>query len=221
MLEEWHEALREVSTRRISAFLAREEKEGRQITPPGHQIFRCFNYCPPDKIKAVIVGQDPYPTHANGLAFSVDDGAGFPSSLINIFKELKDDLGYEEPISGDLEPWAKRGVLLLNSVLTNEEGKTRAHANQVWEEYTDQVIRVLNKNRNPIVFMLWGKDAIKKESCITNPRHLVLKSTHPAPLSASSEKSKLVPFFGSKPFSTCNQYLKKFDQKPIDWSLEA
>lgn len=214
MLAAWHKKLAHLSTRHIA-----RELEDADLMPSGDKIFRAFTYQPPEAIKCVIVGQDPYPDYATGLAFSVEDGIGFPSSLINIFKEMKNDLGFEEPLSGNLEPWAEQGVLLLNSVLTTAKGVSRAHAGIGWEEYTDEVIRVLNRSKTSIVFMLWGKDAVEKKSIITNPKHLVILSTHPSPLSANNQNSKLEPFMGSRPFSRCNEHLKKNALEPIDWKL--
>lgn len=198
-------------------------KEGVKIHPPEKDVFKAFELCPFEKTKVVILGQDPYhsPDTANGLAFSVVAGKGHPPSLINIFKELHDDLGLEEPVSGDLSAWAKEGVLLLNTVLTVEEGKAGSHRAMGWEIFTDEVIRRLNKFPKPVVFMLWGNDAISKEVLITNPKHLVLKSTHPSPFSAAKPNAHAPTFLGSRPFSQANSHLAKFGTGLVDWSLNS
>lgn len=201
----------------------RYERSIKEIYPTDERVFEAFNSCPPCKVKVVIIGQDPYHTlgTANGLAFSVNDGQGFPPSLLNIFKELKDDLGYDEPNSGDLHKWAQEGVLLMNSVLTVEAGQAGSHKDKGWEIFVEEILTLLNKSRQPIVFMLWGSDAIEKETFITNSRHAVLKSTHPSPFSAHKNTSKAVAFLGSRPFSQANKYLIKFNIKPVDWNLNS
>ena len=164
----------------------------------------------------MIIGQDPYhgPGQAHGLSFSVPDGIPLPPSLKNIFKEVVDDLNLSMPTSGCLEPWAKQGVLLLNSVLTVEQGLANSHASRGWENFTDSIISKINK-MDSIVFLLWGRYAAKKGENIDSNRHLILRSAHPSPLSAHKG------FLGNKHFSKCNDYLKSCGKKPIDWSLET
>ena len=167
-------------------------------------------------VKVVILGQDPYHGigEANGLAFSVNDGVKIPPSLKNIYKELHDDLGIEIPNTGNLESWAKEGVLLLNSVLTVEKDKPASHKNIGWETFTDSIIKKLNERDKPIVFILWGNFAKSKKELITNPKHLVLTSSHPSPFSVN------YGFFGSKPFSKTNEFLRKNGIKEIDWTIK-
>ena len=167
-------------------------------------------------VKVVILGQDPYHGigEANGLAFSVNDGVKIPPSLKNIYKELHDDLGVEIPNTGNLESWAKEGVLLLNSVLTVEKDKPASHKNIGWETFTDSIIKKLNERDKPIVFILWGNFAKSKKELITNPKHLVLTSSHPSPFSVN------YGFFGSKPFSKTNEFLRRNGIKEIDWTIK-
>jgi uracil-DNA glycosylase len=183
------------------------------IYPQGALIFNAFDICPFEKVKAVIIGQDPYhgPGQAHGLCFSVREGVEFPPSLINIFKEIESDLGIPEPSSGNLTRWARQGVLLLNATLTVRAHQAGSHQKKGWEEFTDYVIRVLNDQKNNIVFFLWGAYAQKKGESIDRTRHLVLESVHPSPLSASKG------FFGNKHFSRCNDYLIRNGIEPIDW----
>lgn len=189
------------------------EYRANTIYPPGRLIFNAFNLCPFQKVKAVIVGQDPYhgPGQAHGLCFSVEEGVGFPPSLINIFKEIEMDLGIPRPTSGNLERWAARGVLLLNATLTVRAHQAGSHQKKGWEQFTDSVISILNSEKENIVFFLWGAYAQKKGESIDRSRHLVLESVHPSPLSASRG------FFGNKHFSRCNEYLKAHGIEPIDW----
>lgn len=184
-----------------------------EVYPPGSLIFNAFNLCPFEKVKAVIIGQDPYhgPGQAHGLCFSVRDGVGFPPSLINIFKEINLDMGISRPVSGNLERWASQGVLLLNATLTVRAHMAGSHQKKGWEQFTDSVISTLNKEKEHLVFFLWGAYAQKKGEAIDRSRHLVLESVHPSPLSASRG------FFGNKHFSKCNQYLEEHGVLPVDW----
>jgi uracil-DNA glycosylase len=189
------------------------DKKG-SIFPEVTDIFRAFDLCPLDAVKVVILGQDPYPTkgHAHGLCFSVEPNVRpFPKSLNNIFKEIQDDLGKPIPSDGNLERWAKQGVLLLNSVLTVEEGKPDSHKGLGWEKFTDAVIRKINVQKEGIVIMLWGSKAIAKEEMIDKSKHLILKSVHPSPLSAYRG------FFGCKHFSKSNEFLRMMEKPEIDW----
>lgn len=183
------------------------------VYPPGSLIFNAFNKCPFDKVKVVILGQDPYhgPGQAHGLCFSVPDGVDFPPSLRNIFKEIHDDLGTPIPKSGNLERWAQQGVFLLNAILTVKAHQAGSHQNRGWETFTDAVIRLLAENREHLVFMLWGAYAQRKGQFIDTNRHLVLQSVHPSPLSASRG------FFGNKHFSRANEYLQQHGITPIQW----
>lgn len=184
------------------------------IFPKASQIFRAFDECPFNKVKVVILGQDPYPTrgHAHGLCFSVEkDVSPFPKSLLNIFKELENDIGKPKPNNGSLEHWAQQGVLLLNSVLTVKEGVPASHANKGWETFTDAVIEVLNKQKTEIVYMLWGSKAIEKAKCVNPGANYILTSVHPSPLSAHRG------FLGCKHFSKANQYLISKGKAPINW----
>lgn len=186
------------------------------IFPPKKEIFRCLNLTSYDDVKVVILGQDPYHEkgQANGLAFSVRPGVQVPPSLVNIFKECHDDVGIRIPNNGDLTAWAKQGVLLLNNVLTVREHQANSHRLYGWEIFTLNVVKLLNAREKPMVFILWGKNAIEKEKYIDTSKHLVLKSVHPSPLSAYRG------FFGSKPFSKTNAFLVKTGQMPIDWQIQ-
>lgn len=197
---------------RLTTFV-REEYRTKRIYPPAAQIFNAFNECPFDKVKVVIVGQDPYhePGQANGLCFSVNDGVPFPPSLENIFKEIKQDLGKEIPKSGNLDRWARQGVLLLNATLTVQAHKAGSHQHKGWEEFTDSVIYHLSHECENLVFILWGAYAQRKGENIDANRHLVLKSPHPSPLSAHRG------FFGNHHFSKTNAYLISHGKEPIDW----
>ena len=183
------------------------------VFPPGGEIFAAFDATPFDRVKVVILGQDPYHdvNQANGLCFSVRDGVPFPPSLMNIFKEIDDDLGKPIPTSGDLSRWARQGVLLLNSTLTVRAHSAGSHQNHGWEQFTDEVILRLATGREHLVFILWGSYAIKKGAFINRMKHLVLTSPHPSPLSAYRG------FFGNKHFSRANAYLVKHGMEPIDW----
>jgi uracil-DNA glycosylase len=183
------------------------------IYPPGSLIFNAFNLCPFEKVKAVIIGQDPYhgPGQAHGLCFSVREGVGFPPSLINIFKEIESDTGTPVPPTGNLERWASQGVLLLNATLTVKAHLAGSHQNKGWEEFTDAAIDILNREKSNLVFFLWGAYAQKKCESIDETRHLVLKSVHPSPLSAHRG------FFGNHHFSMCNEYFIKNGIEPVKW----
>ena len=192
-----------------------EEYSKEQIFPKDQNIFRAFNLCPFDKVKVVIIGQDPYhgEKQANGLAFSVSRGVNNPPSLRNIFKELQEDLGIDIPKSGELENWAKQGVLLLNATLTVEAHKAGSHQGKGWEEFTDTVVKKLSDEKENLVFILWGKYAQEKGKSIDRGKHLVIESTHPSPFSAYRG------FFGSKPFSKTNKWLKEKGIDEIDWEI--
>ena len=184
--------------------------------PPGHLIFNAFNLCPFDKVKVVIIGQDPYHEQgqAQGLSFSVNDGVPFPPSLQNIFKEIEQDLGTPMPKSGDLTRWAEQGVLLLNATLTVRAHQANSHQGIGWEKFTDAVMDILNEQDRPIVFLLWGRPAQNKAARLNNPKHLILKAPHPSPLSAYRG------FFGCKHFSKANAFLEEHGLEPIDWQIE-
>lgn len=198
---------------RLTDFV-RTEYMKETVYPPGSLIFNAFDICPFGAVKAVIIGQDPYhgPGQAHGLCFSVRDGVSYPPSLINIFKEIESDLGINLKSSGDLSRWASQGVLLLNATLTVRAHQAGSHQRKGWEEFTDYVIRVLNGEKQNLVFFLWGAYAQKKGESIDRSRHLVLESVHPSPLSASRG------FFGNRHFSKCNDYLVKNGIDPVDWS---
>lgn len=191
----------------------RQEYRNEQVFPPGNKIFSAFDLCPFDSVRVVIIGQDPYHNYgqAHGLCFSVNDGTEFPPSLVNIFKELNRDLGVPVPKSGNLERWARQGVLLLNAILTVRAHQALSHQNRGWERFTDAAISVLNRDRENLVFMLWGAYAQNKGASIDNTRHLVLKTVHPSPLSASRG------FFGCSHFSRCNEWLAARGLEPINW----
>lgn len=197
---------------RLTDFV-RSEYGTTTVYPPGKLIFNAFNLCPYDKVKVVIIGQDPYhgPGQAHGLCFSVNDGVPFPPSLQNIFKEIHDDLGSPMPTSGNLTRWAEQGVLLLNATLTVRAHQAGSHQRKGWEEFTDAAIRVLAEGREHLVFILWGAYAQKKGAFIDRNKHLVLTSVHPSPLSAYAG------FFGNKHFSRANDYLVQHGQTPIRW----
>lgn len=183
------------------------------VYPPASKIFAAFDACPFDKVKVVILGQDPYhgPGQANGLCFSVNPGVPFPPSLVNIFKEVSADIGAAIPTDGDLSRWARQGVFMLNAVLTVEQGRAASHASHGWETLTDAAIQALSTRREHIVFLLWGNYAINKGRLIDRNRHLVLTSVHPSPLSAHRG------FFGNKHFSQANAYLQAHNIAPIQW----
>ncbi len=197
---------------KLAGFIKSEYKNS-TIYPPGSLIFNAFNLCPFDNVKAVIIGQDPYhgPGQAHGLCFSVREGVVFPPSLINIFKEIETDIGTEKPLNGNLSGWSSQGVLLLNATLTVRAHQAGSHQKKGWEEFTDSVIALLNREKLNLVFFLWGAYAQKKGESIDRSKHLVLESVHPSPLSASRG------FFGNKHFSRCNDYLEAHNIEPINW----
>ena len=201
----------------LSAFLRERSAAGARIYPPGPRIFGALDATPFDAVKVVILGQDPYhgPGQAHGLCFSVQPGTPVPPSLDNIFKELQRDLGVDRPDHGCLLAWAQQGVLLLNAVLTVEEGRAGAHAGKGWEGFTDHIVETLNRERENLVFLLWGSYAQAKGKVIDPQRHRVLKAPHPSPLSAHRG------FIGCGHFSATNQYLARHGQAPIDWALPA
>jgi len=198
----------------LKQFLLTEKKEGKTIYPKSDDIFNAFQLTPFDKVKVVILGQDPYhgPGQAHGLSFSVENGIKFPPSLQNIFKELKTDIeGFQIPNHGNLSYWAKQGVLMLNASLTVRANEAGSHQKQGWESFTDKVIETLSEQKENLIFVLWGKFAQAKENLIKNENHYVIKSAHPSPFSAYSG------FFGSQPFSKTNKILKDLGKEEIDW----
>ncbi len=197
----------------LKSFLVKE-KAMHIVYPPGALIFSAFNRTPFDKVKVVIIGQDPYhgEKQANGLCFSVSDGISLPPSLVNIFKELATDIGITKPHSGNLEPWADQGVLLLNATLTVRANQAGSHQNKGWEQFTDAVIKTLSEQKHGIIFLLWGKYAQSKEALIDASKHHILKAAHPSPLARGA-------FFGSKHFSKTNELLKKQGLTEINWAL--
>lgn len=197
----------------LNSFLKKEYDQKKIIYPDKKNYFKALDLVELKNVKVVILGQDPYhgPGQAHGLCFSVQDGIRFPPSLKNIFKELQSDLGIEIPKSGNLERWGQQGVLLLNSVLTVEDGKAAAHQKKGWEQFTDKIIEVVNENCDHVVFILWGAYAQKKAAFVDRKKHLVIESVHPSPLSSHRG------FFGSKPFSKTNDWLKSKGLKPIQW----
>jgi uracil-DNA glycosylase len=201
----------------LKAFLLEQKQEGRRIFPKGAEYFRALDLTPLDEVRVVILGQDPYhgEGQAHGLCFSVQPGVRIPPSLVNIYKEMLADLGIQPVRHGFLEHWAKQGVLLLNSVLTVEMGRAASHQGRGWERFTDAVIRAVNEQEKPVVFILWGSYAQKKAAFVDRSRHLVLRSAHPSPLSAHNG------FLGSKPFSQANAFLEEHGREPIDWQLPA
>jgi uracil-DNA glycosylase len=201
----------------LKGFLQAEKAAGKPIFPQGPEYFRALDLTPVDKVRVVILGQDPYhgAGQAHGLCFSVRPGVRIPPSLVNIYKELQTDLGIAPVRHGFLEHWAAQGVLLLNAVLTVEEGRAASHQGKGWERFTDAVIRVINEDCEHVVFMLWGSYAQKKAGFVDRNRHLVLKAPHPSPLSAHNG------FFGCKHFSQANDYLASHGLDAIDWQLPA
>ena len=216
---DWDEILKDEYEKsyfkKMTNFLVKEYKE-KTIYPKENEIFKAFRLTPYSNVKVVILGQDPYHDvgQAEGLSFSVKEGIKRPPSLINIYKELFDDLGYNIVENGSLVKWANEGVLLLNAILTVEKDKAASHSKIGWEEFTDEVIKKVNEKETPVVFILWGSFARSKKKYITNKKHLVIESAHPSPLSAYNG------FFGSRPFSRTNDFLVKNGIKPIDWNLE-
>jgi uracil-DNA glycosylase len=199
----------------LKNFLVAERDKGKRIFPKGSEWFHALDATPLEQVRVVILGQDPYhgEGQAHGLCFSVKPGVRPPPSLLNIYKEMKTDLGLEPPPHGNLEAWAKKGVLLLNAVLTVEAGLAASHQGKGWERFTDAVIRLVNDQPRPVVFILWGAYAQRKAAFVDRSRHLVLASAHPSPLSAHNG------FFGSRPFSKANEFLVAQGQDPIDWGL--
>lgn len=194
-----------------------EEKKKYIIYPQGKHIFEAFNLTPFDKVKVVIIGQDPYHGHAqaHGLCFSVQDGIKHPPSLVNIFKELQSDLNIRPPVSGNLTPWAKQGVLLINATLTVRASQAGSHQNKGWENFTDAAIKKLSEKKEGLVFLLWGNFAIAKEGLIDARKHFLLKAAHPSPFSVYRG------FFGCKHFSQTNNILQKTGKSPINWDLNV
>lgn len=200
---------------RLKSFLQEEKRQGEVIYPPGHLIFNALNTTPFEKVRVVILGQDPYhgPGQAHGLSFSVPFGVPPPPSLVNIFKELRDDLGCRIPRHGNLDHWARQGVLLLNACLTVRAGQAGSHHGKGWEPFTDRIVELLAARETPLVFLLWGAPAQRKASFVDGTRHGVFKAPHPSPLSAHRG------FFGSRPFSSANGFLRAHGMPEIDWQL--
>jgi uracil-DNA glycosylase len=215
----WKEILKDEFSKpyfqQIVLHLKTERMQGKTIYPPGSFIFNAFNKTPFDKVKVVILGQDPYhgPGQAHGLCFSVQNGVPPPPSLLNIFKELQTDIGIQIPHHGNLTKWAEHGIFLLNASLTVRAGEPMSHAKIGWAEFTDKVIRKISDNKEHVVFMLWGKFAQEKRILIDDTKHCILRSVHPSPLSAHAG------FFGCKHFSKANAYLVSKGIDPVDWSL--
>lgn len=201
----------------LKEFLVQEAAKGKVIHPAGKDIFRALDATPFDKVKVVILGQDPYhgPGQAHGLCFSVQKGVRVPPSLVNIYQELKSDLGIAPPDHGHLISWAAQGVLLLNNVLTVEDGKAGSHHGKGWEQFTDRIVELLNERRENLVFILWGSPAQKKAAKVDPKRHHLIKSAHPSPLSSYRG------FFGSRPFSRANAFLESKHIQPIDWRIPS
>lgn len=216
---DWNELLKDEFSKdyylSLREFL-KNEYTTKIIYPDKYDIFNALDYTSYKDVKVVILGQDPYhgPNQAHGLSFSVSPGVKIPPSLLNIYKELNSDLGCYIPNNGYLKKWADQGVLLLNTSLTVRAGEANSHKNKGWEIFTDKIISLINEKTDPVVFLLWGNNAINKKKLITNKQHLILSSTHPSPLSASRG------FFGSKPFSKINKFLISVNKAPIDWQIE-
>ena len=216
MAEDWKELLAEEFDKPYFNDLVRfvkEEYAQGVVYPSGANIFRAFDKCPFERLKVVIIGQDPYhgPNQANGLCFSVNDGVAFPPSLQNIFKEVSSDIGVAMPTSGNLDRWAEQGVLLLNAVLTVRAHNAASHAGRGWEQFTDTVVRTVAERKQGVVYMLWGSYAQRKGAIVDGSKNLILKSVHPSPLSAYRG------FFGCRHFSLANGYLKQLGKEPICW----
>jgi uracil-DNA glycosylase len=217
--DSWKEALSEEFAspymQQLKMFLVDEKQQGKVIFPRGSEYFRALDLTPLDEVQVVILGQDPYhgAGQAHGLCFSVRPGVRIPPSLVNIYKEMQEDLGIPPARHGFLESWAQQGVLLLNSVLTVQEAQAASHQGKGWERFTDAVIRKVNDECDGVVFMLWGSYAQKKAAFVDTSRHLVLKAAHPSPLSAANG------FLGSRHFSKANAYLEEHGRSPIDWAL--
>lgn len=199
----------------LKQFLVQEREAGKRICPKGNEWFHALDTTPLEQVRVVILGQDPYhgEGQAHGLCFSVKPGVRPPPSLVNIYKELQSDLGLTPPKHGHLEHWARQGVLLLNAVLTVEANRAASHQGKGWEQFTDEVIRQVNAQARPVVFILWGSYAQKKAAFVDSARHLVIRSAHPSPLSAHNG------FFGSRPFSRANAFLRDHGEAEIDWRL--
>ncbi len=216
----WHEQLKEELhkpyIKELKAFLEKEKAEGQAIYPPESSIFHAFAKTPYDKVKVVIIGQDPYhgAGQAHGLSFSVLPGTKSPPSLQNIFKELQTDMGIKQATHGCLDAWAKQGVLLLNAILTVRAGEPKSHHGKGWEQFTDAIIDLLAKRKDPIVFLLWGKSAQEKAEKLLNTHHAVFIAAHPSPYSATG-------FLGCKHFSKANAFLKSIGKEPVDWNLNG
>lgn len=216
----WRKALRDEFSKDymvdLKQFLRHELDKKKTLYPKPSEFFAAFDKTPLDQVKVVIIGQDPYhgPGQAHGLCFSVRKGVSVPPSLVNIYKELKSDLGIIPPSHGFLEDWARQGVLLLNATLSVEAGKAGSHQKKGWEEFTDRAIQILNEEKENLVFVLWGSYAQKKGQFIDKSKHYVIQSPHPSPLSAHRG------FLGSKPFTKINRYLKKVGKDPINWALK-
>ncbi len=216
---EWYEALKDEFKKPYYRQLfdtVNKEYQTNKIFPPAEDLFNAFHYTPLSQVKVVILGQDPYHNYgqAHGLCFSVKKGVEVPPSLVNIYKELQEDLGCTIPSHGCLTKWAEQGVLMLNTVLTVRAHQANSHKGIGWEQFTDAAIQVLNQQNRPIVFILWGSNARSKKRMLNNPQHLILEAPHPSPLSSYRG------FFGSKPFSKTNQFLKENGCTPIDWQIE-
>lgn len=218
-LEQLQHEFQQSYMQQLREFLAKEKRTGKTIYPKGNEFFNALDSTPFNQVKVVILGQDPYhgPGQAHGLCFSVQPGIELPPSLRNIYKEITDDLAESEGsfTSGCLSGWAKQGVLLLNSVLTVEKGRAASHQGKGWEHFTDRIIELLSSQRESLVFLLWGSYAQQKGTVIDSAKHLVLKSSHPSPLSAQRG------FFGNRHFSKCNDYLVSKGKDPIDWLKNA
>ena len=219
LYNDWQDLLQEEFEKEyyqnLRKFLISEYKN-KTIYPHMNNIFNALKFTSYKDVKVVILGQDPYhgPNQAHGLSFSVNKGVKIPPSLLNIYKELHDDLGCYIPNNGYLEGWTKQGVLLLNTVLTVRAHEANSHRNMGWEQFTDKIISLLNDREDPIVFILWGNPSISKRKLITNKRHFIITSPHPSPLSAFRG------FFGSRPFSKTNDFLKSINKTPINWQIE-
>lgn len=214
----WNEALAQEHAKPYYKELynfVQEEYKTNTVYPPQNKILNALSTTPLENVKCVILGQDPYhgPNQAMGLSFSVNKDVAIPKSLQNIYKELHDELGCYIPDNGDLTPWARQGVLLLNTVLTVRAGQPTSHSKKGWEQYTDAMLKILNEQDRPIVYMLWGNFAKSKAEFLNNPKHLILKTTHPSPFSAA------YGFFGCGHFAKCNEFLKKNGMTPIDWQI--
>ncbi|MEM6261294.1 MAG: uracil-DNA glycosylase [Bacteroidota bacterium] len=217
--DSWKQVLRgefsKAYFQQLKYFLLQEKKEGKVIYPAGKNIFHAFNTTPFDKVKVVVIGQDPYhgPGQAHGLSFSVQPGVAVPPSLRNIYKELQEDVGFQPPNHGFLDAWAQQGVLMLNAILTVRHKEAGSHRGKGWELFTDAAIKALNDHREKLVFLLWGSFAQQKGGMVDETRHLVLKAAHPSPFAAHKG------FFGCRHFSKTNEYVQLHGQEPIDWQL--